>query len=69
MGHDPGLAGRPGIAVGGMGRPLLVADQDVLDLVLLVEGVVDMQRRAARIAENMFDTFVLQTAHDDVRTR
>jgi DNA helicase HerA-like ATPase len=45
------LAGGAGIALGGMARALLVADQDVLDL-LLEDRVVDRQHRAAGIAED-----------------
>ena len=58
--HDAGLAGRARIAFGRMAGALLVADQDVLDLVLLEDLVIDRQHRAARIAENMLDAIVLQ---------
>ncbi len=49
----PGLAGRAGIAFGRMARALLVAHQDVADVVLLEDLVIDRQHRAARIAENV----------------
>ena len=45
---DAGPAGRAGVALGGMGRALLVAHQDVADVVLLEDRVVDRQHRAAR---------------------
>src|SRR5262249_12995867 len=44
------VAGRAGVAVGGVHGGLLVAHQNVLDRVLLVERVVDVQHRAAGIA-------------------
>ncbi len=46
-----------------MGRRLLVPDQDMLHLVLRVQGIIDVQHRTARIAEQVFDPFVLQCAH------
>ncbi len=44
-----------------MRRALFMADQDVLYLVLLVKRVVNVERSAARVAENVFDSLVLQT--------
>ena len=41
-----------------MDRALLVAHQDVLDLVLLEDRVVDRQHRAARIAEDVLDALI-----------
>ncbi len=38
-----------------MARALLVADENVLDLVLLENRVVNRKDRAARIAENVLD--------------
>ena len=52
-----------------MHRALLVAHEDVLDLVLLEERVVDVEHRAARIAEDVLDAFFLEAADDDFRTR
>ena len=52
-----------------MHRALLVPDQDVLDLVLLEELVVDVEDRAARIAEDVLDAFFLEAADGDFRTR
>jgi len=44
---------------------LLVPHQNVLHLVLLKEGVVDVQDSATGVAEDVVDAFFLQTAHDD----
>ncbi len=52
------LAGRARIAFGGVHRALLVPHQDVLHLVLLKQGVVDRQHRAAGIAEQVLDTLI-----------
>ncbi len=41
-----------------MHRALLVAHEDVLDAILLVQLVIDRQHGAARIAENMLDALV-----------
>jgi hypothetical protein len=49
-----------------MRGPLLVADQDVLELGVLVEVLVDGQVRAAWVAEDVFDTFALQRFEDHV---
>jgi hypothetical protein len=49
------VAGGARIAVGGVHRGLLVAHQHVLDGVLLVERVVDVQDRAARVAPDVLD--------------
>lgn len=45
---------------------LLVAHQDVLKLVLLENRVVDVEHRAAGIAENVFHALFGQAAHDDI---
>jgi hypothetical protein len=52
-----------------MGRALLVAHQDVLDLVLLENLVIDRQDGAARIAEDVFDALVGQRPEYDFRAR
>ena len=49
--HHARPAGGAGVALGGVRRPLLVADQDVAQARLVEEGVIDRQHRAAGIAE------------------
>jgi len=51
-----------------MDGALLVANQDVLDLVLLEELVVNIEDRAAGIAEDVLDALFLKTADGDFRT-
>src|SRR6185312_9625958 len=58
------LAGRARVAFRGVSRALLVADEDVAKLVLVEDGVVDRQHRAARIAEHHLDALVLQRLDD-----
>ncbi|CAM5201017.1 hypothetical protein BTHI11S_04833 [Bosea thiooxidans] len=53
-----------GIALGGVDRTLLVADEHVLDLVLLENGVVNREYGAARITEQVLDTLILKRADD-----
>ena len=65
--HDARLAGRARIAFGGMAGALLVADEDVLDVVLLEQLVIDRKDRAARIAEQVQDAVVLQRLHHHLR--
>jgi hypothetical protein len=48
-----------------MHRSLLMPDQNVLDGVLLKNGIVDVQDGSTRVAEKVFDTFFLQAAHDN----
>ena len=55
------LAGRAGIAFRRMRRALFMADEDVLDLLLLEERVIDRQHGAAGIAEHMFDPLIGQS--------
>lgn len=45
---------------------LLMADQDMLEFVLLENRVVDVKHRAAGVAENVFHAFFGQAAHDDI---
>ncbi len=58
--HHTGFTGGTGVTIRGMGCSLLMADQNMFDLFLLVEGVVYMQDGATRIAEEVFDTFILE---------
>src|SRR6202012_560154 len=58
------IAGRTRVSVGGVDRGLLVAHEDVLDGVLLVQLVVDVEYRAAGIAPDEFDLLVGQCAHE-----
>ena len=62
------LAGRARIALGGMHRALFVPHQDVLHLILLEQGVVDRQYRAARIAENVLDPLIGKRRYHHLRT-
>jgi len=39
---------------------LLVADQDVLYLILLEEGIINVQNGTPRVTENTLDLFFLQ---------
>ncbi len=64
--RDADLAGRARVAVGGVDSRLLVADQHVLDRVLLVERVVDVEDRAAGVAPEIADVFRLQAADQDL---
>ena len=67
--HHAALAGRAGIAFGRMGGALLVAHEDVLDLLLLEDLVIDRQHRAAGIAEDMLDPLVGQRLQHDLGAR
>ena len=58
--HHARLTGGAGIALGRVHRPLLMADQDVANLVLVEERIVDGKHRAARITEDMLNSLVLQ---------
>ena len=49
-----------------MGGGLLVTDQDVLDPILLEQGVVDVQDRAPGVAEDELDALVDQRLDDDL---
>ena len=64
--HHPDLAGGAGIAVSHVGRALLVADQNVLDLLPPINLVVDVQYRATRIPENEFHPLVFEELHYDL---
>jgi hypothetical protein len=49
-----------------MRRRLLVADEDVLDAVLLEDRIVDRKHRAAGIAEHDLHTEIAQRLDQDV---
>jgi hypothetical protein len=49
-----------------MDRALLVAHQDMLHLVLLEKLVVDVEHRAAGIAEHVVDALLLEAADNDL---
>jgi len=65
---DPALAGCAGVTVRGVSGTLLVTDEDVLDPLLLEEGVVDVQHGPARVAEDELDALVDQGLDDDLGT-
>ena len=64
---DPDLARDPGVAVGGVGAALLVADEDVAELGMVAEDVVERQDDAARVAEEDVDALPQDGLADDVR--
>ena len=61
---DP--AGDAGVAVGGVGAALLVADEDVAELGVVAEDVVERQDHAARVAEEDVDALAEQRLAEDV---
>ncbi len=58
--HHARLAAGAGIAIGGVDRALLMAHQDMLDVLLLVEFVINMQDGTARITKEIFDALILE---------
>jgi hypothetical protein len=52
-----------------MDGSLFVAYQYVLEFVLLEDGVVDIQDRATRVAEDVLDALFRQTADDYLSAR
>ena len=50
-----------------MARSLLVAHEDVAELVLMEDGVVDREHRTARIAKDHLDALILQRLDDHLR--
>ncbi len=64
---DPDLAGDAGIAVGGVGAALLVANEDVAELGIVAEDVVERQDHAARVAEEQVGALQEEGLADDVR--
>ena len=67
--HDAGFPRGAGVAIGGMSRPLFVAYENVLDVFLLIQRIVNMQYRTARIAEQILNTFAFKRFDNDFRTR
>ena len=63
---DADPAGDPGVAVGGVGAALLVADEDVAQLGVVAEDVVEGQDHAAGIAEEDVDALAQERLADDV---
>ena len=70
-GHEyhTGLPGRARIAVGHVRGSLLVTHQNVFDALLAEDRIVNVQCRAAGIAEDVFDAFVLQARGSTYRRR
>ena len=64
----PDAAGDAGVAVGGVGAALLVADEDVAQLRVVAEDVVQRQDHAARVAEEDVDALAEQGLAQDVGT-
>ena len=52
-----------------MHRPLLVANENVLDLFLLEQLVVDVENGPAGIAEDVLDALFLEATDDDFCAR
>ena len=63
---DADLAGDAGVAVGGVGAALLVADEDVAQLGVVAEDVVERQDHAAGVAEEDVDALEEERLADDV---
>ena len=64
--NDARLARGAGVAVRHVRRTLLVANEDVLDVILRVNLVVDVEHGSAGIAEEVLHPFVLEKLHDDL---
>src|SRR5690606_35177747 len=60
------LVGRARIGVGRMYGSLLVANQNMLEIILFVDCVVNVQYRAARVAKDMVYALFGKATHDDV---
>ena len=65
---DAHPAGGAGVAVGGVGGALLVADEDVAQVGVVAQDVVERQDDAARVAEQDVDALAEDRLHDDVGT-
>lgn len=62
-----GLAGRTRIAIGSVHRTLLVAHEDVVEFLAIVERVVDVKRMTTGIAEDDFDASALERLYEALR--
>ena len=49
-----------------MGCSLLVANQNMPHLLLGIQGIIDVQRRAPGLTENNIDAFIFQALNDDL---
>ena len=67
--EDAALSRGPGITLGRVGRALLVADEDVADLILLKNLVINGQHGSTGVAEHMLDPLIGERAEHDLRTR
>ncbi|MNI53079.1 hypothetical protein D3C73_1078950 [compost metagenome] len=66
---DTGLAACSGITVSRMNCALLVAGQNMFEIIETVQSIVNVQNRSARITEYCIYAFQNQTAQQDFRTR
>ena len=66
--HNANLSGRARITFGGMNSPLLVAHQNVTQLVLLKDLVVNRKDSTAWIAEDDLNTLIDQGTNNYART-
>ena len=64
--HDAHLAGRARITFGGVDRALLMADEDVLDAILLEQLVVDRKHGTPRITEDVLDALIGESLKHDL---
>lgn len=58
--HHTGLAGCSRVPVGRMGGSLFVAHEDMFDLVLVEDGIVNMQHRPTGIAKQNVHALIVQ---------
>ncbi len=57
---DTGLTGCPRVPICHVCRCLLVAHQDMLDLILLEQRIIDVQDRSTRVTKDVFNAFILK---------
>ena len=63
---DPYLVGGACVGISSVHGSLLMANQDMLEFLLFVDGVVDVKHRATGITEDMFNALFGKATHDDV---